>query len=157
MKVSLLKCPQGGYRPARCCAGNKFFNGCPKGYSVNTSGLAEYVHGCLTNAARGHIQYAEQRDVVLWMHCQTYVGQRILHFGAIVEAEAAYKIVAQAAAPENLFECAGLEISAVLYRAGQVRIVVENALELTGDEFRFGLRIPPTTAPAASRIFCVER
>src|SRR6267378_3044449 len=92
--------------------------------------------------SRSNIQYAEQRNVILRMHCQANIGKRVLHFGAIVETEPTHKFVAQAAPAENLFESARLEISAIFDRARLVRIVVENALELAGDKFRFGLRIP---------------
>src|SRR5260370_20720112 len=147
-----LEGPQRSYRPARGCARDEFFNGCPEWYSIDACRLAKGIHCRLANSARGNIQYAEQRDVVLRMHCQAHVSQRVFHFGSIVEAEAAHKLVAQAAAPENLFECARLEIRAVLYSAGQVRIVIENALELTGYKLRFGLRIPRLKIPQISSV-----
>src|SRR5260370_15925538 len=147
-----LEGPQRSYRPARGCARDEFFNGCPEWYSIDACRLAKRIHCRLANSARGNIQYAEQRDVVLRMHCQAHVSQRIFHFGAIVEAEAAHQLVTQAAAPENLFECARLEIRAVLYSTGQVRIVIQNALELTGYKLRFGLRIPRLKIPQISRV-----
>ena len=100
--------PQRSYRPARRCTGNKSFNGRPQRYSVNACAFAERVHRCLADASRGDIQYAEQRNVILRMHCQADVSERILHFGAIVEAEPTHKFVAQAAPAENLFEGSGL-------------------------------------------------
>src|SRR5260370_39981574 len=46
-----------------------------------------------------------------------------------------------------------------LHRAGKVRIVVENALQLTGDKFRFGLRVPSFEIPqiAARALLRAER
>src|SRR5260370_4525792 len=76
------------------------------------------------------------------MHRQAHIGERILHFRAIVEAESTHEFVAQASPAENLLESARLKISAIFDRARLIRIVVENALELTSDKFRFGLRIP---------------
>src|SRR5260370_8547087 len=76
------------------------------------------------------------------MHRQAHIGERILHFRAIVEAESTHEFVAQASPAENLLESARLKISAIFDRARLIRIVVENALELTSDKFRFGLGIP---------------
>ncbi len=75
------------------------------------------------------------------MHCQAHIGERILHFRAIVEAESTHEFVTQASPAENLLESARLKISAILDRARLIRIVVENALQLTSDKFRFGLGI----------------
>ncbi len=116
------------------------------------------------------------------MEREANVGERVFDFGAIVEAEAADEFVANATAAEDFFESAGLEVGAVFDGAGLGGIVVEDFGEFTGDEFGFGegvaafeifqieagpvsaLRDLPrrsgllaTTAPAASRIFCVER
>src|SRR6266700_5225803 len=76
------------------------------------------------------------------MHCQAHVGERILHFRTIVEAETAHESVTHAAATENLFESARLKISAIFHGTRLVRIVVENAVELTCHKFCFCLRIP---------------
>src|SRR2546430_11300582 len=76
------------------------------------------------------------------MHCQADVGERILHFRTIVEAEPSHESVTHAAATENLFESARLKISAIFHRTRLVRIVVENALELASHKFCLSLRIP---------------
>src|SRR5260370_18371982 len=74
------------------------------------------------------------------MHCQADIGECILHFGAIVEAESTHQLVAHAPSAEYLFDSARLEIDAVLDCARLVRIVIQNTLELTSDKFRFALR-----------------
>src|SRR5438876_6694311 len=76
------------------------------------------------------------------MHGQTHVGEHVLHFGAIVEAESTDEFVTQAAPAKNFFEGARLEISAVFDGTRLVRIVIENAVEFAGDKFRFGLGVP---------------
>ena len=149
---------------------------------IEARGFAQRVHGGLADAARRHVQHAQQRDIVLWVHRQTDVGQSVFYFGAIVEAEAAHQFVTNAAAAEDFFERARLKVGAVLDGAGLRGIVVKDAVQFSGDEFGFGVGVAPfeifqvgaaavfgaqrltqrsgllaTTAPAASRMFCVER
>ena len=45
------------------------------------------------------------------MHCQTHVGERILHFRTIVEAETAHESITHAAAAENLKRVVRLPVS----------------------------------------------
>jgi ribosomal protein S8E len=109
----LLECAQGSYRPAGRSTGDKFLDGCPQRRSINACRFAERVQRRLADAAWGNVQHAEQRDIILRMHGQTYVGKGVLHFGAIVETEPTHQFVAQPAAAENLFEGARLKIGAV--------------------------------------------
>src|SRR6266849_1118608 len=75
------------------------------------------------------------------MHGQTDISERVFYFGAIVEAEPANEFVAQATAAADFFKSARLKIGAVLHGAGLRGIVVENAFELAGDEFGFGMGV----------------
>src|SRR5579859_3447779 len=75
------------------------------------------------------------------MHGQAHVSESVFDFRAIVEAEAAHEFVAQAAAAEDFFKRARLKIGAVLHGAGLRGVVVENALEFAGDEFRLGVSV----------------
>src|SRR5207253_4899750 len=119
---------QRSYGTACRPTGDKLLNGRPQGSFFNARGFANRVHSGLADAARRQVQYAQQRNVILRMHGEAHVGERILHFGPIVKAESADEFVTQASPAKNLFEGARLEIGAVFHGAGLVRIVVEDAL-----------------------------
>ncbi len=137
----LLKRAQRSHRASDRCSGDEFFDGGPERSSVRTSGFPQRIHGSLADAARRHIQYAQQRNVIFRMHRQPHVGQRVFDFGAIVEAESSDQFVAQAAAAKDLFECARLEICPVLDGAGLCGVVVQNPFQFSRHEFRFGLGV----------------
>ena len=75
------------------------------------------------------------------MHCEAHIGKGVFDFGAIVKAETADEFIAKAAAAENLFKGAGLEVGAVFDGAGLAGIVVENLLKFACNEFGFGLSV----------------
>src|SRR5258708_3943960 len=75
------------------------------------------------------------------MHGEAHVGERVLHFGAFVKAEAADQFVANATAAKGFFKSAGLEIGAVFDGAGLIGIVFQKSLQFAGDKFGFGLGV----------------
>src|SRR5258708_4140721 len=75
------------------------------------------------------------------MHGEAHVGERVLHFGAFVKAEAADQFVANAAAAKGFFESTGLEIGAVFDGAGLIGIVFQKSLQFAGDKFGFSLGV----------------
>src|SRR5213083_1437472 len=85
------------------------------------------------------------------MHGQTHVGEHVLHFGAIVEAESTDEFVTQAAPAKNFFEGARLEISAVFDGTRLVRIVIENAVEFAGELDRILTEDPSQTCAVEYR------
>src|SRR5713101_6755503 len=113
-----LERPQWGHGPARRSAGDKFFDGPPQRGSIHARRLAQRINRGLADAARRQIQYAKQRNVVLRVHGQAHVGQRIAHFGPLVEAESAYQSVTDPPAPKRLFKSSGLSDRTILNSTG---------------------------------------
>ena len=75
------------------------------------------------------------------MHGETNIGERVLHFRAFVETEAADEFVANAATAESFFKGTRLKVSAVLDCAGLRRVVLEQFLQFSCNEFSFALCI----------------
>ena len=62
------------------------------------------------------------------MHGQANVAESVLNFGAFVKTETANELVANAAAPKDFFERAGLKVGAVFDGAGLIGVVIEEFL-----------------------------
>ena len=136
-----LKRADGSGGAARGGSGEKRFDRGPNCGVAGAGGFAEVVDGGFADAARRNVQDAEKGDVVLGMHGEANVSEGVFDFGAIVKAETADQFVAEAAAAKGFFESARLKIGAVLDGAGLAGIIVENFLELDGNEFGFGLGV----------------
>src|SRR6266478_3486478 len=91
--------------------------------------------------ARPDIQYAQQRNVIFRMHGQPNIGQRVLHFRAVVETKTSHELVAEPTAAKYLFKRSRLKIRAVFHRASLRGAFTENALEFAGDKFRLRVRV----------------
>jgi len=76
------------------------------------------------------------------MHGQAHIGERILHFGAIVEAKNHDEFERQTAPAEKPLETCVTGNSCDTQPRTFDPNRREDSLELTGDKFRFGLRIP---------------
>ena len=121
--------------------GDQVFHRVPEGHTVFAGGIAERFESGFADSARRNVKHAKESDVVFGMHCETNIGEGILHFRTFVETEAPDEFVANAAAAESFFKGARLKVSAVLDCAGLPRVVVEQFLQFAGDEFSFTLRI----------------
>src|SRR6266566_6335182 len=75
------------------------------------------------------------------MHGEADIGERVLHFGALVKAETADQFVANATPAKSFFKSAGLKIGAVFHGAGLIGIVFQKSLQFAGDKFGFGLSV----------------
>ena len=62
------------------------------------------VHHPLADASRGHVDHAPQADVVVRVHDQLQVGERVLDFLALVEPHAADDLVGDALPHQRVFD-----------------------------------------------------
>ena len=71
------------------------------------------IHHALADAARRHVDHAPQADVVVRVDDQLQVGERVLDFLALVEADAADDLVGDALAHQRVFNRARLRVGPV--------------------------------------------
>ena len=65
------------------------------------------------DAARGHVDHAQQGIVVVGVHRQAQIGKRMFDFLALVKAQAAVDFIGQAGAEKRLLKHARLGVAAV--------------------------------------------
>ena len=98
----------------------------------------QVFHRAGTNAARRHVNHAQQGIVVVRVDGQAQVGQRVLDFLTLEKAQAAVDTVGHAGLHQHLFQNARLRVAAVQHRhVGQVPAVAFQRLDLVHDELRF--------------------
>ncbi len=145
--------------------------------------LLDLLDGALADSTRRRVDDAQQADRIVRAGEYLQIGQRILHFGALIETESAHHHIFAAVAPQRFFDLPRLEIGAIQHRRAIVRVGRQQLLDGIGDKQRLLLAIErfetarsfrplpesvhshlplrsvllATTALAASRIFFVER
>ncbi len=75
--------------------------------------MLDLFNGALADAARGRVDDAQQADRILRADRSLEIGQRVLHFGALIEAESAQNDVIAAVAAQRLLDLARLEVGAI--------------------------------------------
>ena len=101
----------------------------------------ERVDGRFSDAARRRIDHAQQGDIVVRKNRQARVGQRVLHFGALVKREAAQHAVAHAARAHGFFKGARLRVRAVEHGDVNGRVFAVQDADRVGNVFGFGFRV----------------
>ena len=89
------------------------------------------------DAARGRVDDAQQADRIVRADQHLQIRQNVLHFGALVEAEAADHDVLAAVAAQRFFDLARLRVGAIEHRDALLRIARQAALDGVGDPQRF--------------------
>jgi len=104
--------------------------------------LFDLLHGGAPDAARRHVDHTQQAHIVPAAGHQFQVGQRVLHFRALVETETANHQVLAAPAPQRLLDLPALRIGAIKHGEALLGRLHEDFIDGVGDEvgFTFGVR-----------------
>ncbi len=78
--------------------------------------LLDLLDGAFADAARGRVDDAQQGDRILRADDGLEIGQRVLHFGALIETESAQHHVIAPVAAQRFFDLARLEVGAIEHR-----------------------------------------
>ena len=95
------------------------------------------VHHALADAARRHVDHPPQAHVVVRVDDELEVGERVLDFLALVEADAADDLVGNALAHQRVFDGSRLRVDPVEHGDRAVDVLGARLLQRADDEVGF--------------------
>ncbi len=103
--------------------------------------MFDLLDGALADASRGRIDDAQQSHRILRADDGLKIRQRVLHFGALIETEAAQHHIIAVVAAQRFFDLARLEVGAIEHRRAIAGVGREQLVDHVGDEQRFLLAV----------------